>query len=257
MQATEAPVETASGRPEGAPPPRPPAPSRVPSIIVALVVAAIAGLSIWYLVRPQPLLVQGEVDATRLDIAARVDGRVGDDSRRARPERRRRRRAGADRQSRDARQARAGAGRQGRGRGAARQHQRRHAAGGHRGAQGRAGTGAGERWSWRKRPTTASASWPSTAMRRRRGSIRSTDTLHESRARRRPGQVGLRAGGQRLHARGTRDRGRERRQGGRRHQGRAIDHRSDGDLRAGRLAGLQAQRRARRIRCRRACRWSR
>jgi HlyD family secretion protein len=29
-------------------------------------------------VRPQPLLVQGEVDATRLDIAARVEGRVGD-----------------------------------------------------------------------------------------------------------------------------------------------------------------------------------
>ena len=49
---------------------------RLPSIIVAAVVAAIAGLSIWYLVRPQPLLVQGEVDATRLDIAARVDGRV-------------------------------------------------------------------------------------------------------------------------------------------------------------------------------------
>src|SRR5262245_62798070 len=30
------------------------------------------------LVRPEPLLVQGEVDATRLDIAARIDGRVGD-----------------------------------------------------------------------------------------------------------------------------------------------------------------------------------
>src|SRR5262249_4557447 len=28
--------------------------------------------------RPQPLLVQGEVDATRFDIAARVDGRVGE-----------------------------------------------------------------------------------------------------------------------------------------------------------------------------------
>src|SRR6186713_1562686 len=51
---------------------------RAPSIIVALVVVAVAGLSIWYLVRPQPLLVQGEVDATRLDIAARVDGRVGE-----------------------------------------------------------------------------------------------------------------------------------------------------------------------------------
>src|SRR5499433_1860123 len=55
-----------------------PSPTRVPSIIVGVVVAAIAGLSIWYLVRPQPLLVQGEVDATRLDIAARVDGRVAE-----------------------------------------------------------------------------------------------------------------------------------------------------------------------------------
>src|SRR6478609_1431553 len=52
--------------------------SRVPSIIVGVIVAAIAGLSIWFLVRPQPLLVQGEVDATRLDIAARIDGRVAD-----------------------------------------------------------------------------------------------------------------------------------------------------------------------------------
>ena len=56
---------------------RPPT-ARTPSIIVGLVVAAVAALSIWYLVRPQPLLVQGEVDATRLDIAARVDGRVAD-----------------------------------------------------------------------------------------------------------------------------------------------------------------------------------
>jgi len=55
-----------------------PATARTPSIIVGLVVAAVAGLSIWYLVRPQPLLVQGEVDATRFDIAARVDGRVGE-----------------------------------------------------------------------------------------------------------------------------------------------------------------------------------
>jgi HlyD family secretion protein len=53
-------------------------PTRIPSIIVAVVIAAVAGLSVWYLVRPQPLLVQGEVDATRFDIAARVDGRVAD-----------------------------------------------------------------------------------------------------------------------------------------------------------------------------------
>lgn len=57
---------------------RAPASSRVPSIIVGLVVAAVAGLSVWYLLRGEPLLVQGEVDATRLDIAARVDGRVGE-----------------------------------------------------------------------------------------------------------------------------------------------------------------------------------
>jgi HlyD family secretion protein len=55
-----------------------PSPTRLPSIIVGVVIAAIAGLSIWYLVRPQPLLVQGEVDATRFDIAARVDGRVAE-----------------------------------------------------------------------------------------------------------------------------------------------------------------------------------
>src|SRR5262245_53299349 len=51
---------------------------RAPSIIVGVVITAVAALSIWYLVRPQPLLVQGEVDATRLDIAARVDGRVAE-----------------------------------------------------------------------------------------------------------------------------------------------------------------------------------
>src|SRR5262249_62191225 len=54
-----------------------PRPARAPSIIVGLVIAAVAGLSIWYLVRPEPLLVQGEVDETRFDIAARVGGGVG------------------------------------------------------------------------------------------------------------------------------------------------------------------------------------
>jgi len=52
--------------------------ANVPAIIVGVVIAAIATLSIYYLVRGQPLLVQGEVDATRFDIAARVDGRVGE-----------------------------------------------------------------------------------------------------------------------------------------------------------------------------------
>jgi len=50
--------------------------TRAPSIIVGIVAAAVAALSVFYLLRPEPLLVQGEVDATRLDIAARVDGRV-------------------------------------------------------------------------------------------------------------------------------------------------------------------------------------
>jgi HlyD family secretion protein len=53
-------------------------PANTPAIIVAMVIAAVATLSIYYLVRGQPLLVQGEVDATRFDIAARVDGRVGE-----------------------------------------------------------------------------------------------------------------------------------------------------------------------------------
>ncbi len=46
--------------------------------IVVIVATCVAGLSVFYLLRPEPLLVQGEVDATRLDIAARVDGRVKD-----------------------------------------------------------------------------------------------------------------------------------------------------------------------------------
>ena len=51
--------------------------ARTPAIIVTIVISAIVGLSLWYLVQPQPLIIQGEADATRIDIAARVDGRVG------------------------------------------------------------------------------------------------------------------------------------------------------------------------------------
>ena len=50
--------------------------TRGPSIIVGVVAAIVVALSLFYLSRPEPLLVQGEADATRLDIAARVDGRV-------------------------------------------------------------------------------------------------------------------------------------------------------------------------------------
>jgi HlyD family secretion protein len=64
--------------PKQAPEKQAAAASRVPSIVVGLVVATVAGLSIWYLLRGEPLLVQGEVDATRFDIAARVDGRVAE-----------------------------------------------------------------------------------------------------------------------------------------------------------------------------------
>ena len=46
------------------------------AVIVSLTIAAIVGLTLWYLIQPQPLLIQGEADATRIDIAARVDGRV-------------------------------------------------------------------------------------------------------------------------------------------------------------------------------------
>jgi HlyD family secretion protein len=74
----DAPTQATPERPREAPKPRPSVAGRIPSVIVGLVVAVVAGLSIWYLVRPQPLLVQGEVDATRFDIAARVDGRVAD-----------------------------------------------------------------------------------------------------------------------------------------------------------------------------------
>src|SRR5262245_30755978 len=50
----------------------------VPAIIVTVVSPVIGSLAIWDLVRPVPLIVQGEVDATRLDIAARIDGRVAE-----------------------------------------------------------------------------------------------------------------------------------------------------------------------------------
>jgi HlyD family secretion protein len=86
MTSTEARTEAAPARTGATPPPLEPppegpkrqAPNRIPSIIVAVVIAAVAALSVYYLVRGQPLLVQGEADATRFDIAARVDGRVGE-----------------------------------------------------------------------------------------------------------------------------------------------------------------------------------
>src|SRR5262245_10011196 len=75
---TPAPGLTLAAAERDEPKPRATASNRIPSIVVGIIAAAIATLSIWYLVRPQPLLVQGEVDATRFDIAARVDGRVAE-----------------------------------------------------------------------------------------------------------------------------------------------------------------------------------
>jgi len=46
------------------------------AVVVAAIVLGILGLSVWYLTRPTSLLIQGEADSTRIDMAARVDGRV-------------------------------------------------------------------------------------------------------------------------------------------------------------------------------------
>jgi HlyD family secretion protein len=45
-------------------------------VITGVLFVAIIGLAIWYLARPEPLLVQGEAESTRIDIAARVSGRL-------------------------------------------------------------------------------------------------------------------------------------------------------------------------------------
>ena len=205
-------------------------------------------VTVWYLVRPQPLLVQGEVDATRLDIAARVDGRVAEIP----VERGQNVAAGAVLVRIDNPETLA-------------KHEQALAAkvvaeaqlaninvgtraGGHRGAQGRARAGAGERGPGAEDLSTASASWPSTAMRRMARLDQATDALHESQRAVDQAKSAYEQAVNGYTQGGARDRRGERRQGARRHQGRAIDHRSDGGLCAGRLAGLPAQRRARRIR---------
>src|SRR5215472_5126014 len=45
-------------------------------VIVAVLFVAMIGLSIWYLSRREPLVVQGEVQSRTFDMAARVDGRI-------------------------------------------------------------------------------------------------------------------------------------------------------------------------------------
>ena len=53
--------------------------ARTPAIIVTIVIGAVVGLSLWYLVQPQPLIIQGEADATRIDghtmVAAKAVGK--------------------------------------------------------------------------------------------------------------------------------------------------------------------------------------
>ena len=71
-------TEVKSGRPQDASKDRASSFILVSSIIAGVVIAAVVGLSVWYLVWPEPLLVQGEADATRFDIATRVDGRVAE-----------------------------------------------------------------------------------------------------------------------------------------------------------------------------------
>src|SRR5689334_3872074 len=56
-------------------PPRRPAPA---VLIVAVLFVTMIGLSIWYLTRREPLVVQGEVQSRTFDMAARVDGRIAE-----------------------------------------------------------------------------------------------------------------------------------------------------------------------------------
>lgn len=49
-----------------------------PTLALLIITIAICLLSVWYLIRPQPLIIQGEADATRIDVAARIDGRVAE-----------------------------------------------------------------------------------------------------------------------------------------------------------------------------------
>lgn len=76
------PGSTTAPQPLAPPPPaaRPPVARRrsgtASSVILTLIVAAIVASSVWYLTWPAPLIIQGEADSTRIDIAARVDGRL-------------------------------------------------------------------------------------------------------------------------------------------------------------------------------------
>ena len=51
---------------------------QAPTVIVGILFVAMIGLSIWYLSRREPLVIQGEVQSRTFDLAARVDGRIGE-----------------------------------------------------------------------------------------------------------------------------------------------------------------------------------
>jgi HlyD family secretion protein len=63
--------------PEHTAPPRIARPAPVvPVAVVAILLVTMIALSIWYLTRREPLVIQGEVQSRTFDMAARVDGRV-------------------------------------------------------------------------------------------------------------------------------------------------------------------------------------
>src|ERR1700722_18728855 len=47
-------------------------------VIVSVLFVTMIGLSVWYLMRREPLIIQGEVQCRTFDMAARVDGRVAE-----------------------------------------------------------------------------------------------------------------------------------------------------------------------------------
>ncbi|MDT8854416.1 efflux RND transporter periplasmic adaptor subunit [Paracoccaceae bacterium Fryx2] len=57
---------------------RAPAPRALLPFLLLAALAALVALSVWWVTRPGPLLVQGEVAAPRVDVSARASGRVAE-----------------------------------------------------------------------------------------------------------------------------------------------------------------------------------
>ena len=220
---------------------------RTAVVIVSLAVVAIFALSLWYFVQPQPLLVQGEADATRIDISARVDGRVA-----RRPvDRGQNVTAGQILVTIDnpelLTQAQGGASRASRRAGRFQAHRGRHPRRGHRPAQGGRGLDRGQRAAGAAdlRPHQAAD-----GARFRFGPEARRGDREPRRGPTQPagGQACLRRGRRRLHGRGTRRRQGQCGQGGRRDRdARGTGRGTDGQGAAG-GAGLSHERRSRRVR---------